>query len=80
MGEEGRPHGFRSSFRTWVQDTDATAWDVSEMVLGHAIGNRVERSYARSDLLERRALVMEAWARHVTGQSAASVTPITSRA
>lgn len=67
MGEAGRPHGFRTSFRTWVQDTDACGWEVAETVLGHQIGNRIERSYARSDLLERRRIVMEAWSAHVTG-------------
>lgn len=66
MGEEGRPHGFRTSFRTWVQDTDACPWDVSETILAHTIGGRVERSYARSDLLERRRPVMQAWADYVT--------------
>ncbi|MFB9149511.1 tyrosine-type recombinase/integrase [Roseovarius ramblicola] len=74
MGEAGRPHGFRTSFRTWVQDTDAAPWDVSETILAHTIGGRVERSYARSDMLERRRPVMQAWADYVTGvESGANV-------
>jgi len=73
MGEEGRPHGFRTSFRTWVQDNDVCSYDVAETILGHSVGNKVERSYARSDLLERRAPVMEAWAQHVTGAGAGVV-------
>lgn len=60
--EPGRPHGLRTSFRTWVQDTDATSWEVAETILAHVIGNKVERSYARSDLLDRRRVVMQAWA------------------
>lgn len=68
MGEPGRPHGFRSSFRTWVQDTDAATFEVAETALAHKIGGLVERSYARSDLLDRRALLMERWAAHVTGE------------
>lgn len=67
LGEAGRPHGLRTSFRTWVQDSDACSWEVSETILGHSIGSTVERSYARSDLLERRRPVMEAWAGHVVG-------------
>lgn len=67
IAEPGRPHGFRSSFRSWVQDTDACSFEVAETILGHKIGGTVERSYARSDLLERRAPVMEAWAAYVTG-------------
>lgn len=79
LGEAGRPHGFRTSFRTWVQDTsqDPGAWEVAETALGHKIGGRVERSYARSDMLDRRAPLMEAWARFVTGQETANVVPFT---
>jgi integrase len=70
IGEAGRAHGFRTSFRTWVQDTDACSWEVSETVLAHSIGGKVERSYARSDLLDRRRIVMEKWAKFVTGEKA----------
>lgn len=72
--EPGRPHGLRTSFRTWVQETDAAPWDVAETILSHTIGGKVERAYARSDLLERRRPVMEAWARHVTGAAENVVT------
>ena len=67
MKEEGRPHGFRTSFTTWAQDNDVS-WDVAETILGHSIGGKVERSYARSDLLERRRPVMQAWADYVAGE------------
>ena len=63
----GTVHGFRTTFRTWVQDNEACSWEVAETVLGHRIGNKVERSYARSDLLEPRRVVLESWARYVTG-------------
>ncbi len=76
MEESGRPHAFRSSFRSWVQDTDACSWEVAETILGHRVGSRIERTYARSDMLERRSIVMEAWARFVTGQTSAEVLPI----
>lgn len=69
MGEDGKPHGFRTSFRTWVQDTNSADWEVSETILAHAIGRRVERSYARSDMLDRRRIVMEKWADFVIGRS-----------
>lgn len=68
MREPGRPHGMRSTFKMWVQDNEACSWDVSETVLAHRIGNAVSRAYARSDLLERRRIIMEAWAGHVTGR------------
>lgn len=76
IGENGRPHGFRSSFRTWATDNDACGWEVSETVLGHSIGNKVERAYNRSDLLERRATAMDAWAAHVTGARSAKIVSV----
>lgn len=76
IGERGRPHGFRTSFRTWVQDTDACSFEVAETILGHAINTKVQRAYARSDLLDRRRMVMEAWARFVTGENSATVTQL----
>lgn len=72
LGADGRPHGFRTTFRTWCQD-HGVSWEVAETALGHTIGNRIERSYARSDLLERRRPVMQAWADFVTG-AASNVT------
>lgn len=73
VGEPGRVHGFRTSFRTWVQDTEACTWEVSEKVLDHTIGGAVERSYARSDMLDRRQLVMDAWGAYVTGATSSTV-------
>ena len=70
MNADGTPHGFRTSFRTWAQDTDAVAFDVAETALAHSIGSKVTRAYARSDLLDRRRVAMDAWARFVTGQEA----------
>jgi integrase len=75
MGEAGRPHGLRTSFRTWCQD-HGISYDVAEAALGHVVGGRVERAYARSDLLDRRRPVMNAWAAHVTGCEAADVVAI----
>ena len=66
--EPGRPHGFRTSFRTWAEET-GQEWEASETILGHQIKGRVERAYARSDLLDRRRVVMDRWAAHVTGQA-----------
>lgn len=62
-------HGMRSTFRTWVQDT-AQPWDVAETVLGHTIGDKVERAYARSDLLDQRRVLLQKWADFLTQESA----------
>jgi len=43
------------------------------------VGSEVERTYARSDLLDLRRPVMEAWARFVTGEASAEVIQIDER-
>jgi len=79
MGETGRPHGLRTSIRTWIQDNRTCDRDVAETILGHVVGSEVERTYARSDLLDLRRPVMEAWARFVTGEASAEVIQIDER-
>ncbi len=59
----GSPHGFRASFRSWAADNGIDR-DVAEMALGHVVAG-VEGRYQRSDLLERRRDVMEAWGAYV---------------
>lgn len=59
-------HGFRSSFRDWASETGVPR-DLAERALAHTIHNTVEAAYHRTDLLEQRRGVMEAWATHVAG-------------
>ena len=61
-GYEARPHGFRATFRTWVEETTDTPYEVKESALGHQVGSEVERAYQRSDLLGRRNGLMTEWA------------------
>ena len=55
-------HGFRSSFRTWASDCTDADHAVMELCLSHSVGTAVERAYARSDLMEKRRSLMDAWA------------------
>nr|WP_275116155.1 site-specific integrase [Aliiroseovarius subalbicans] len=66
-GMAERPHGFRSSFRTWCAEETDTSREVAETALAHVTGGKVERSYRRTDFLEQRRALMERWANHVTG-------------
>ena len=40
-----------------------------EMALVHKVGNDVMLAYQRSDMLERRFQLMQAWADHCTGSA-----------
>ena len=58
-------HGMRSTFRTWAQEETEADFSVMELALAHAVGSAVVQSYARSDLLERRRCLMQAWADYI---------------
>ena len=59
LGVAGTLHGFRSSFRDWCAETGVDR-EVAEAALAHVVGG-VEGSYFRSDLFDRRRVVMADW-------------------
>lgn len=63
-GRVATAHGFRSSFRDWASENGVSR-DLAERALAHTIKNSVEAAYHRTDLLEQRRKVMEAWTAHV---------------
>jgi integrase len=76
---EGRavvPHGFRSSFRVWAGETRPEGREVVEAALAHSVRDKVEAAYARTDLLERRRPLMEAWGTFCTRPAGGSVIPL----
>ena len=54
-------HGFRSTFRDWATEVAQVPREVAETSLAHRVGNEVERAYSRSDLLDLRRGLMNAW-------------------
>jgi integrase len=63
-------HGFRTSFRTWVQEQTNTAHEVAERALAHKIKDKSEAAYARSDLFEKRRKLMDSWASYLNNEPA----------
>lgn len=57
-------HGFRSTFRDWCSESVANSFprEVCEHALAHSLPDKVEAAYRRGDLLEKRVMLMEAWA------------------
>ena len=69
MGRAGMTaHGFRSTFRDWCLESARASRDIAEAALAHATGDATERSYARSDLFERRRVLMAEWGKFVASQ------------
>ena len=58
------PHGFRSTFRDWAAEETDHPREV------------IEAAYARSDLFERRRILMDDWSRYLArGTATDSVRP-----
>ena len=69
LGLEVHAHGFRTSFRTWTQEKTHYPNEVAEAALAHSLKDSAEAAYARSDLLEKRAEMMEAWAQFISADA-----------
>lgn len=65
LGLNGTLHGFRSALDDWATEKGTDA-QIVERALGHAVKGKVRRAYSRTDLLERRRELMEAWGEHAT--------------
>jgi integrase len=74
----GKPftwHGARATFKTWTREAKLDpklfgyipTRDVAELILGHKIGNDVERAYDRSDLFEALRAMLDLWSSHCLG-------------
>ena len=59
------PHGFRSSFRDWAAECTDAPREVWELALAHVNNDRVEAAYRRTDLFERRRVLMADWAAYI---------------
>ena len=72
-------HGFRSSFRDWCSESVANSFprEVCEHALAHSLPDKIEAAYRRGDLIEKRALLMQAWSDYCAAiQPVAKVTQI----
>jgi integrase len=72
-GRPAVPHGLRSTARDWAVERGIDHM-MAEIALAHVVGSEVERAYRRSDMLDQRRSMMDAWAafldgREVTGEN-----------
>ena len=74
--ENATVHGFRSSFRDWAGNETGYPRELIETALAHVIGDKAEQAYRRSDALEKRRKLMEAWAGYCEPRRLAKVIPI----
>lgn len=65
-------HGLRSTFRDWVGEATEFSRELAEAALAHSLKNKSEAAYARGDAVEKRRVLMQAWADWCFGRRGAS--------
>ena len=65
LGIDAVAHGFRSSFRDWAAECTDAPREVCELALAHVNSDWVEAAYRRSDLFDRRRVLMNDWAAYI---------------
>jgi integrase len=61
----------RSTFRDWAAERTAFSYAARELALAHVVHSKQSRAYERTDLLDERRRLMEAWATFCYSPSAA---------
>lgn len=61
MDQDVTAHGFRSTFKDWAREHTAYSDEVSELALAHVNSDATRAAYARSELIDKRRLLMADW-------------------
>lgn len=75
LGGKITVHGFRSTFRDWVEEETSFPDKLAEAALAHRVGDETELAYKRGDVLKKRRKLMDAWEQYGTPRASASITP-----
>ena len=59
--DEMSVHGIRSCGRQWLELLPEAKESLIELCLSHRVGNMVQQAYNRSDYVEARRPLMQAW-------------------
>lgn len=78
MKLDATPHGFRSTFRTWVAEKTSFPHEVGEAALAHVVESKVVAAYQRTDFFDKRRELMAEWANYCEG-AAGTVVPMIQR-
>ncbi len=73
-------HGLRSTFRDWVADCTTYPDRLAEVALAHQLADRVQAAYNRTDMMDKRRGMMEAWAQFLKAKPGKVLTLPTSAA
>mgnify|MGYP003380928116 CR=1 FL=1 len=80
MNADCTAHGFRSVFKDWAREHTNYADEISELALAHVNSDATRAAYARSELIDKRRLLMTDWERFCyTGLPKGKVVPLRGR-
>ena len=80
LGYDGVAHGFRTTFRTWGQEQQRFTEEALELCLKHLETDSTRAAYARSQLVEERRKILEAYEHWLfSGDKDNKVIPMTKR-
>ena len=65
-GRPAVPHGLRSKFSDWATETGQD-YHASEIAVAHQVHTGTQRAYRRSDMIEKRRVMMEEWGAFLMG-------------
>lgn len=65
IGYDVTAHGFRATFRTWIQEHTAYPEEVAELALAHVNSDATRAAYARGELVDKRRLLMNEWEKFI---------------
>lgn len=77
------PHGFRSTFRTWLAEQTSYPDEIRKAANGHKVSDAIVKTYERTDFFDKRRELMNEWSKFLdqpSGQKTSNVTPIRRRA
>jgi hypothetical protein len=67
------------AFRDWAGNVSNFPREITETALAHVIGDKAEQAYRRSDVLDKRRKLMEAWAAYCEPKASTNVVQIRKR-
>lgn len=76
MAVDAVPHGFRSTFRDWVAEETHWPAELAEAALAHVIADKTVAAYQRGSMLDKRRVMMTAWAEFCEGVTRGNVVSI----
>lgn len=75
--EEITVHGFRSTFRDFAAEMTTHDFSTAEAALAHTLRDKVAAAYARTDLYDKRTVLMKEWEQYCYATAPAATTVIT---